>query len=92
MRRDAVAETYWRCKRCGEVVTQVAACRECWDCHDGWSECEPVAVVPVEELERLRGIEARLRDDKAAEDIGTRGMWPDEAIDTYRRAMLGEEQ
>jgi hypothetical protein len=81
------SETY--CPRCGGLVNSVThACIgnkplvEMWEKH-------PVGTGA--ELERLRGIEARLRDDEAAEDIGTRGMWPDEAIDTYRRAILGAE-
>ena len=88
---------YWRCKRCGRL-------RESNGCVCAiMTEMEPVAVVPVAELARLRGIETRVRDeDLAASTYGMTGhpanCWCPGcegkrsragALGVYRRAVLG---
>lgn len=55
-------ETYWRCTRCGVAFRLVGEPAGCANDMCASSSFEPVVVLPVAEYERMRGIEARLRE------------------------------
>jgi hypothetical protein len=98
----SMAKTYWRCTRCGEIerptndfpdVIGKWCCPAC-DAYPGiWDQVE---VLPAAELASLRAIKARLEDEPLTIAPIDAAVWEcrqgvADAIDAYRRAVLGKE-
>lgn len=85
-----MAETqYWRCRACAIALPhgESLPLYPCPWCGSG-KGFDLVAVLPVAEVKRLRGIEARLRDDDLAYSFAKEGHTYEYM--EYRQAVLWE--
>jgi hypothetical protein len=95
-----MAKTYWRCGTpgCEDNITHeprpVMMCGTCL--RDAWEHVEVHPVGTAAELAELRDIKARLEDEPLTIAPIDAAVWEcrqgvADAIDAYRRAVLGKE-